>query len=61
VSDLTLEDLIYHYGDAYRITYRLGQYRAERRDNHAVVRADTAEELLEHIRDDYHQKPVPRQ
>lgn len=55
-----LAELRHHYGEAYIITYRLGQFRAERRDNHAAIRANTADELLRLMREDYRAKPVPR-
>lgn len=55
-----LEDLRHHWGEAYRIDYHLGQYRAVRRDDGSAVRADDAEALLELIREDYATKPVPR-
>ena len=55
-----LDDLIWHWGDAYIITYHLGQYRAERRDNHAAVRAKNVTELRERVVEDYRIKPVPR-
>lgn len=56
-----LADLIWHWGQAYEITYRLGQYRAVRRDDGSTVRADSAGDLLDAIREDYRQRPVPRQ
>jgi hypothetical protein len=55
-----LADLRHHWGEAYEISYRLGQYRAARRDDGSVVRADTAGELLELVRADYAARPVPR-
>jgi hypothetical protein len=55
-----LEDLRHHWGEAYEISYRLGQYRAVRRDDRSVVRADSASELLEAIRADYAGRPVLR-
>jgi hypothetical protein len=55
-----LDELRFHWGDAYRIDYRLGQFRAERRDDGSAVRAATAEALLAEIRDDYAANPVGR-
>lgn len=55
-----LAELRHHWGDAYIITYRLGQYRAERRDDGSSVRADTAGELLTLIRENYRIRKVPR-
>lgn len=49
-----------HWGSAYRISYRLGQFRAERMDDGSAVRADSAEELLRLIRADYAQRPISR-
>jgi hypothetical protein len=55
-----LADLRHHWGEAYEINYRLGQYRAVRKDDGSMVRADSAGELLEKIREDYAVRPVPR-
>ena len=55
-----LDDLRFHWGAAYEISYRLGQYRAVRRDDRSTVRADSAGELLRAIRADYAARPVPR-
>ena len=55
-----LDSLRFHWGAAYEIGYRLGQYRAVRRDDGSVVRADSADELLAAIREDYAVRPVPR-
>jgi hypothetical protein len=53
--------LTWHWGAAYEITYRLGQYRAVRRDDGAMIRADSAGDLLDAIRQDYAARPVPRE
>lgn len=46
---------------AYNINVRHGQYLAMRRDDPAVLlTADSAEDLLEKIREDYASRPVPR-
>lgn len=55
-----LAELRFHWGAAYEIGYGLGQYRAVRRDDRSVVRADSAEQLLVLIREDYAVRPVPR-
>ena len=55
-----LADLRHHWGEAYEISCRLGQYRAVRRDDSSVVRADSAGGLLAAIREDYAARPVPR-
>ena len=55
-----LNELRFHWGAAYEIGYGLGQYRAVRRDDRSVVRADSAEQLLAAIREDYAVRPVPR-
>ena len=55
-----LDSLRFHWGTAYEIGYRLGQYRAVRRDDGSVVRADSADELLAAIREDYAVRPAPR-
>jgi hypothetical protein len=60
VADDDLEYLTWHWGSAYKISYRLGQYRAERRDDQTTLQADTAEALLLPMREDYRVKPVPR-
>jgi hypothetical protein len=53
-------NLRHHWGDAYEISYRAGQFCAERRDDHSAVRADSADALLAAIREDYLSRPVPR-
>jgi hypothetical protein len=55
-----LQDLRHHWGSAYSITYHRGQWIAARMDTHEALTADTASELREKIRADYHTKPVPR-
>lgn len=59
-DDGPLAGLAWHWGSAYEISYERGQYRAVRRDDGSVVRADTAGELLREIRADYAVRPVPR-
>jgi len=55
-----LADLRHHWGEAYDISYRAGQYRAVRRDDGSTVRAGSAGGLLELIRADYAARPVLR-
>ena len=61
--DADLEDLRWHYGDAYLIHYFPGPGRwiAQRRDSHQTISADSAEALLDLIRADYAARPVSRQ
>jgi hypothetical protein len=58
---VNLAYLCHHYGDAYDINMRRGRYEARRRDDGTVLTADSAEDLLEKIREDYRAHPVPRQ
>jgi hypothetical protein len=55
-----LDDLRYHWGEAYLIDYLGGRFVAQRRDSHATMSADSPAELLELIREDYRQHPVSR-
>jgi hypothetical protein len=57
---VNLAYLVFHYGQAYRINMRRGRYEAERRDDGSLVRADSAEEMLNELRADYAARPVPR-
>jgi hypothetical protein len=60
-DDNELAELRWHWSSAYAITHpRLRTWLAERRDTHEVLRAATADELLDLIRDDYADRPVPR-
>ncbi len=59
--DGDLAELRHHYGSAYIITHpEPGIWLAQRRDTREVLRAESAAELLEKIRDDYAQRPVSR-
>jgi hypothetical protein len=53
--------LEHHWGDAYKISCSDGIFRAERRDDSQVVSADTPELLTERIRQNYDERPVPRE
>jgi hypothetical protein len=52
--------LIHHYGEAYQVNMRRGRYEARRRDDGAVLAADSADALLDLIRADYAERPVSR-
>ena len=58
----SLDDLRWHWGEAYLIDYLTGPGRwiAQRRDSHATMSADSADGLLEKIRADYARQPVHR-
>ncbi len=56
-----LDDLRWHYGEAYLIDCLSGRWIAQRRDSHATMSADGPDELLEKIRADYARQPVGRQ
>ncbi|HEV2370726.1 MAG TPA: hypothetical protein VGS19_01040 [Streptosporangiaceae bacterium] len=55
-----IENLRWHWGEAYKITWAEGAFRATRRDTGAEVSAGTAAEVHQLIRDDYSANPVPR-
>ena len=55
-----LRDLRYHWGSAYVITWHRGQWIAARMDSYEVLTAGTADELRDKIREDYRERPVPR-
>ena len=59
-QEWTLGDLRWHWGSAYRIEYRRGEWRAARLDGKRTLTAATAVELLKAIRADYWREPVPR-
>jgi hypothetical protein len=60
--DADLDDLRWHYGDAYLIDYLPGPGRwiAQRRDSHQTISADSAGGLLDLIRADYAERRVSR-
>ena len=53
-------NLIWHWGEAYIVTYANGLYHAERRDNGAKVHASDPQQLGHEIHADYTARPVPR-
>ena len=56
-----LGELQFHWGSAYVIARTgPGTWLAQRRDDRAVLRAESVAELGEKIRADYAAKPVPR-
>jgi len=55
-----LDDLRWHYGDAYLIELIGDRWVAQRRDSPATMSAGSADELLGLIRADYAAHPVPR-
>ena len=56
-----LDDLRWHYGEAYLIELIGGRWVAQRRDSHATMSADSPDQLLGLIRADYTARPVPRE
>jgi hypothetical protein len=58
---IDLAYLTHHYGEAYEVNMRRGQYEARRRDDGTVLTADSADSLLDLIRADYAARPVSRQ
>jgi hypothetical protein len=59
-ADAALDDLRWHWGDAYEITEALGVWRAVRRDNQVALIASGPGELRDLIVTDYNRRPVPR-
>ena len=60
-DEVALETLVFHWGDAYRITNPLpGRWVAQRRDTRETLRTDSAEEMHNAILADYGKCPVPR-
>ncbi len=57
-----LDELRWHWGDAYLILYfeTAGKWVAQRRDSRETMSADDPAALLDRIRQDYGQRPVPR-
>jgi hypothetical protein len=61
VSERDLDELVWHWGEAYIFTKpRPDLWLAERRDDHGTLHAKTAPELLDKIRADYFSHPVSR-
>ncbi len=60
--DADLDELRWHYGEAYLIHYFPGPGRwvAQRRDSHATMSAEGPDQMLDLIRTDYAAHPVPR-
>jgi hypothetical protein len=55
-----LDDLRWHYGEAYLIDCLSDRWIAQRRDSHATMSADSPDGLLAKIRADYAAQPVSR-
>lgn len=61
-DEVALESLLFHWGDAYRISNPLpGRWIAQRRDNGETLRGETAEQLHNLILADYEKRRVPRE
>jgi hypothetical protein len=59
--DADLDDLRWHWGDAYLIhCFGLGRWVAQRRDSHATMGAEGPDELRDKIAADYRAHPVSR-
>lgn len=58
--DGALDDLRWHYGEAYLIEVIGGRWIAQRRDSHETFSSDNPAGLLDLIREDYRTRPVPR-
>jgi hypothetical protein len=61
-QDGPLDELRWHWGEAYLIRYfeTAGKWVAQRRDSHATMSADGPAALLDAIRQDYAAHPVSR-
>ncbi|MGH3420379.1 MAG: hypothetical protein ACRDOD_12430 [Streptosporangiaceae bacterium] len=55
-----LDDLRWHYGEAYLIELIGDRWIAQRRDSHATMSAEGPDQVLDLIRADYAAHPVPR-
>ena len=55
-----LNDLEFHWGDAYEISEGSGVWRAARMDGRGTLIATSSEELRLEIIRDYSARPVPR-
>jgi hypothetical protein len=61
MTDDELAALRWHWGSAYVVERsRRSRWTAQRRDTREVLRASSADELLDLIRDDYADRPVSR-
>jgi hypothetical protein len=59
-SAADLDDLRWHYGEAYLIELIGERWIAQRRDSHGTMSAGNPDQLLGLIRADYATHPVPR-
>jgi hypothetical protein len=55
-----LDDLRWHWGEAYLFRQVGSRWVAQRRDSHATISADGPEPLLGLVKKDYAAHPVPR-
>lgn len=55
-----LEDLRWHWGEAYQISAHGRQWEARRRDTSALLTASAPDSLRDQIITDYLSQPVPR-
>jgi hypothetical protein len=60
-DEAALDDLRWHWGDAYLIDMFGSRWVAQRRDSRATLSAASSADLLEKIRADYASHPVGRQ
>ena len=60
VRDRELEDMRWHWDEAYKIGSQDSRFRAGRLDGRGSLEAGTAQELRDLIRADYAERPVPR-
>jgi hypothetical protein len=58
-EDAVLDDLRWHWGDAYEISEALGVWRGVRRDNQVALIASSPGELRDLVVADYDRRPVP--
>lgn len=58
MSEQSLENLRWHWGDAYEISFTGSACIARRRDNNHELTADTAEDLHDLVVADYATQPV---
>jgi hypothetical protein len=60
LEEITITYLKIHWGSAYDVRYRRGQFEAARRDGKGTLTASDAEELRKLIQADYAHERVPR-
>jgi len=60
IEPITFGYVCWNWSSAYQINMRRRMYEAARKDDGTTLTADSAEGLLNAIRQDYVQRPVPR-